>query len=293
MRAEDGSAWFAFAKRGQWLLTQPADRDAVLRFIRANGAALDRVRNGGFGEVYCQGVLLDLPGRRYRCYPCYGDHRPLTQIDAAISASTLWNGWDAAVAVGGREEFGALLPAAARVIRPFRALEEQSPDPELMPREYWFADWDRDMLTLTVRDDEHSADWTIDQFDAFTTVDRDSVALDYRLTPVDTRPVHPLLTWLRSGPDVLRALSATPPYPPADPDLELVRSSATVNHVDRLIGYSPTDLAPTRLIEAVRTAWPGWRVEPLSGDGGGRLTRPSIRVLPPGEPGASARREDR
>ncbi|HET7014118.1 MAG TPA: hypothetical protein VFI65_09410 [Streptosporangiaceae bacterium] len=281
MREDDGSHWFAVDKRGPWRLTQPAGRDAVLRFIRAQGVPLDRVSDGGLGDVYCQGVLLDLPGRRYRCYPCYGDHLRLDEVEAAISASAMWSGWDAGVAMGGREEFAEVLPSAVRVIRPYRVLDEQPPEPEPMPQEDWFADWDRDTLTLTVRDDEASADWTMDEFLVLTTVDRDRVALDYRLTPVDTHPVHPLLAWLRRGPDALLALSATPPYPSTDRE-DLVRSSVTVNRADRVIGYSLTDLVPARLLGAVLLAWPGWRVEPMPDDGGGhrQLSRPSIRVLP-------------
>jgi hypothetical protein len=278
MREQDGSHWFAAGKHGQWQLTQTAARDAVMRYIRGDRVPLDRIRDSGFGDVYCQGALLDLAERRYRCYPCYSDDRRLDEIGAAIRASPVWNGWDAGIAMGGREEFAAVLPAAARVIRPFQVLDEELAEPEPEPRDYWFAGWDRDTLTLTVLDDEESADWTIGEFDVLTTVDQDSVALDYRLTPVYAKPIHPLLAWLRRGPDVLRALQATPPYPTARPDL--VRSSATVNYADKLIGYSPTDLVPARLLDAMRSAWPGWRVEQMPGDGG-PLTRVSIRVFSP------------
>jgi hypothetical protein len=281
LREEDGSHWFAHAKHGQWRLTQPAGRDEVLRYIRDYAVPLDNARDGGFGEAYCQGALLDLAGRRYRCYPCYSDRRGLDEIDAEIRASAMWNGWDAGIAPGGREEFAEVLPPAARVIRPFRVLDAERPDPEPMPQEDWLADWNRDTLTLTVRDDEYSADWTIDEYDVLTIIDQDRVALDYRLTPVYLQPVHPLVAWLRYGPGVLRVLAGTPPYPP--PGGDLVRCTAVLNYADRLIGYSPTGLVPPRLLEAVRSAWPGWRVEMMSGDGGGQLTRPSILVLP-GQP---------
>ncbi len=259
----DGSTGMAVAKRGPWTATDPAARDELLALIRSRKVPLDDIRDAGFDSWYCRGVAVDVPGRRFRCYPCVLDQQPLTEVDRALRASPAWTGWDAAVAVGGREEFVDLLPAAARVIAPYHVLDEPISGPvPLPPGEAWFVGWDPVASELTVRYDVYSASWYVEGYDLVTLVTPDRAAFDYRVSGRDTYPVHPGLAWLRAGPAAIDTLLAATPFPP--PGDESVPTGVVIDQDLRVIRYWLTSLVPARLLRAVREVWPGWQVRPIT-----------------------------
>jgi hypothetical protein len=246
----------ASAKHGTWTVTDVAEREDLLAFIRARAVPLSEVRDAGFGTVYCQGAAIDLARRRFRCYPC---REPLVEVDRDVRAAPAWTGWDAGLAVGGREEFADTMPEAARVVEPYR----MRPAPPVVAAHdaEWFAGWDPATGALTVRDDPASADWYLYGWDVVTIITPERAGFDYRVDCPDVGPVHPLLVWLRAGPPGLEPLLATTPFPP--PDGPGTRSGAVIDQELRLIWYWLTAFAPARLLRAVHDAWPGWRVQAI------------------------------
>jgi len=271
---DDGGLRMAVAKYGTWMVTEPDERDTLLAFLRDQAVPLEGVADRAFDSYYCRGVAVDLPGRRFRCYPCYGDHVPFADLELTLRTAEAWNGWDAGVALGGREDFPALLTGAARVIDPYD-MPQTSPDP-LPHDEQWFVGWDPDALTFTVRDDRDSANWTADDFDVVTVIGTDLIARQFRLVPVDTHPVHPLLVWLRGGPAVVERLAAGVPFPIAYDDN--IRTAIIVDRTQHIVHYWLTDsLVPARLLAAVRDAWPGWRLRPIARGGTGWTLSQPVR----------------
>jgi hypothetical protein len=274
LRDDEGALRMAVAKYGTWMVTEPDERDTLLAFLRDRAVPLDDVADRAFGNFYCRGVAIDLPAHRFRCYPCYGEHVPFADLELTLRTAEAWNGWDAGLAFGGREDFPALLPAAARVVDPYD-IPAASPDP-LPHDEDWFVGWDPDALTFTVRHDRDSANWTADEFDVVTVIGADLVARQFRLVPIDTHPVHPLLVWLRGGPAVVEELAAGVPFPAAYDDS--IRTAIVVDRTQDIIHYWLTDsLVPARLLAAARDAWPGWRLRPIARGGSGLPVRPQVR----------------
>jgi hypothetical protein len=283
VRDEDGARRMAVAKYGTWMVTEPAERDGLLAFLRDRAVPLDEVADEAFGDVYCRGVAIDLPGRRFRCYPCYGEPVPFAELEHTLRTAEAWNGWDVGVAIGGREDFPVLLPGVSRVVRPYGVLDGAPVTPDPVPHdEAWFAGWDPQTLTLTVRHDPDSANWTTEQFDLVTVVEPDLTGRHFRLGTIDTHPVHPLLAWLRDGPAAIERLAAGVPFPPAYDDN--VRTAIVVDRSQQVIQYWMTNLlVPARLLSAVRAAWPGWQLRPIApgGDGvtaGHQVRWPAITV---------------
>jgi hypothetical protein len=261
LRAADGTVRVAALKYG-----------SLLQFDRALGRPLEQVRDGWFDDWLCRGVAVDEPGRRFRCYPCEGNDRFLA---TGLAAREAWPGWDADVAIGGREEFAELLPETARVIRPYRiGTRYLTPLPH---DDRWFVGWDPVAFALTVREHEYSADWFGGlEHDLVTVVTAEAAAYEYRLETVHgTIPVHPLLSWLQRGPAATGGLLV--PFPPGDETF--IRTAVLVDYRRRVLEFRPTDLAPPRLVRAVEEAWPGWHVQMGSAKAGDDVRRPTIRVL--------------
>jgi hypothetical protein len=272
VRVEDGSIRMATAKYGAWLLKDRAALDHVLAHVRDCGAPLDNIGDGAFDGVHCQGAALDLPARRFRCFPCSSDLVRLDDLDRTIRAADVWMDWDAGIAVGGREELAAMLPEAARVVQPYDVLDSDAPSLRTVPRDdKWFVRWDPAAFKLIVRHDWNIANWDTQDFDLVTVIGPDLTGLHFRLVAVDTDPIHPLLIWLRHGPTVVDALVAEAPFPPAYE--ENIRTGVVVDRSREVIEYRLTHLVPARLLEAVRAAWPGWQLRPV---GPGAADQPSI-----------------
>lgn len=277
VREADGSAWIVGDSGRGHAITDVADRDDTLARIRRHGhpRELAQTSDGYVGGAFCFGALIDFVARRYRHYPCYGERAPLDQVDQEIKASPAWEGWDAGIAMGGREELGELLPEAARIIQPFDVLDDAHQPMTLYPRDDWFVAWDPIRFALEVR---HSAYWVspFSSIDVVTTIGTDGTTRDFRVVGRDTTPLHPILVGLRSGPDALDALCSAAPHPAPTED-ETVAHTVVIDHPRSIIHHSPTAFAPARLLDAVRSAWPGWQLRILP-------TNQPVTGMPDGTP---------
>lgn len=277
LREADRSVWIAAHSENGHAITDAADRDSTLARVRRDGLPIESHRppDGYVDQSFCWGVLLDFVARRYRYYPCSKDETPLDNLDQAIRAAGVWEGWNAGIAMGGREELGELMPDVARIIQPYTVLDRPRQAMHLAPGDDWFVDWDPVRFVLKVR---NSAYWirSFERLNTLTIIGTDGRALDFRLYPPDTDRVHPILAWLRSGADAVSALCSVPSHPPPTED-ETVEHSVVVDHPRSIIHYSPTALAPARLLDAVRSAWPDWRLQVLP-------TNQQISAMPDGTP---------
>jgi hypothetical protein len=287
LREADGSVWIAAHSENGHAITDAKDRDGTLARVRRDRGPIEspRTSDGYFDKSFCWGVLIDFLARRYRFYPCSKDTTPLDHLDQAIRASGAWEGWDAGIAMGGREEFAALIPEVARIIEPYTVLDEPQQAMSPAPDEDWFVDWDPVRFVLKVR---HSAYWIrlFEPLNTVTIIATSGRTLDFRLCPPDMHRLHPLLAWLRSGAEAVSALCSVPPHPPPT-EGETVENTVVVDRPRSIIHYSPTALAPARLLDAVRSAWPGWRLQVFPTDqqiiampDGTPVFRPRLDVLP-------------
>jgi hypothetical protein len=289
LREDDGALWFSGETWGHPIL-DPEMRDRTLQSIRERRSLIDaaHLTDGYFDGVYCNGAVIDLPGRRYGFYPCEKDG--LDVLDQRIKTAPVWKDWDAGVALGGREDFGDLFPSARRLIKPFRELDALDPSPRLYDRGDWFVHWSPAERVLAVRPSVHWNGLT-NLFDVLTIVASEGdhpLALDYWLRSGAQYVVHNVLAALRGGPPVLDALRSGPPYPTAsEAHSSETRHTAVVDFPRSTIHYSPNAFAPSRLLAAVAAAWPGWRLQSLSSElhksdrlaDGAALVRPRLEVL--------------
>jgi len=260
LRDEDGSCRFAAQKYGTWLITEADTWADLVAWIRRDGIALTGESTRFLGGVYCRGVALDLPGRRYRFYSCNPTTRHNEAADRRVRAAPVWAGWDAGLARGGREELGEMIPAARHVIEPYHVAPSPLADLLLDDRDRWFVGWDAEALEIAVLDDPASADWAAASCDLVTVVTPDLRLLDYRIatrySDSDT-----LLAWLGHGPVLVDALLAQAPFPL--PWEQLVDAGALIDLDRRAVRYWSRRSISAGLLAAVRAAWPGWPVERL------------------------------
>src|SRR5262245_43012545 len=145
IREADQSSWCSLQSGRQSILTRAEDRDSLLARMRENrnpGAASPS--DGYVDGAVCQGYLLDFVTRRHRFYPCSSEGTPLDQLDQTIRSAAIWEGWDAGIAFGGREELGELVPAMASWIQPYEELGKDLGTMRLRSRDEWFVGWDPD-----------------------------------------------------------------------------------------------------------------------------------------------------
>lgn len=176
----------------------------------------------------------------------------------------MWADRDASFAWGGREELGALF-GRPEVCEPYSPPRTRLADLRFLRRDEWFAGWDPERFALSVRADTDSVQWYTHgtQQVALTVVTADRDLLDYRIVAnVNHNDVDEALGWLAHGPAVLEALAAEDPYPPARE--WGTEAGAVIDLERRAIGFWSANFAPPRLIDAVRDAWPGWRVVRLA-----------------------------
>jgi hypothetical protein len=260
LRDDDGSVGFAWRKYGAWLITDADHRTDLVSWIRREGTALDDEPSRLLGPGYCQGVALDLPGRRYRCFGCASTIRRNEAADRRVRAAPAWAGWDAGLARGGREELGEVIPAARAAIEPYPLADHSLSDLLLGGRDRWFVSWDAERFEIGVLDDPASADWVEQGCGLITVVTSDLRVLDYRVTSRHS-DADELLPWLTHGPPLVDALLALAPFPVAWE--YQVDAGALIDLDRRVLRYWSRRFVPARLLAAVRAAWPGWSLERL------------------------------
>ncbi|MFO0609833.1 MAG: hypothetical protein U0324_42135 [Polyangiales bacterium] len=276
LRDADGGVWFARLKYGP-RVAPPRD---IWRMVEDRRVPLARAGEGCFDGTCCCGVLLDEVARRYRCFNCWCDGR-LRDFADEIRRLAPCDDWDAGTGWGGREEFGALLPEAARLIMPYALPSHVAL--EAYDRSEWMVGWDPVARELAFRED---ARWINDPFDLVRVVTPDGDACDYwfRGSPsVDGCDValQAVVAWLQPGPPIVDALRAAPPYPRAEEEGRDTRHVVVVDATRGELRYSQTGVVPPRLHAAIAASWPGYALRPVDGPlPGGRF--PAERELPCG-----------
>jgi len=259
VRDEDGACRYAVRKRGTWLVTDDEARAGVLADVRRDSVLVADASPGGFSGWCCYGVAIDVPGRRYRCFPCQPRFVRNETIDHSVRAAALWRDWDAGLARGGREEFAELIPEAREVVAPYAAPTFPLAELALGDRDGWFAGWDPDAFELAVWDDETSANWSGTACD-LVTVD-DLVVHDYRIAN-GYSDVDQLLPWLTYGDRLLDAIADAAPYPL--PTEHEANSGVVIDRPRQTLRYWSERFVPPRVPAVVQSAWPDWQVERLT-----------------------------
>jgi hypothetical protein len=258
VREEDGTCRYAARKYGDWLIVDSDRLADVLARVRRDGVLVDSATAGDFDGWCCRGVAIDLPGRRYRCFPCRPRFVATEHADRQVRAAEIWRGWDATIARGGREELAELLPEASAVVAPYAAPMYPLAELVLDDRDEWFAGWDPAAFELTVWDDEYSANWTSSHCDLVTVVSADLAVLDYRVD-AGYSDVDEVVRWLAHGPPLLDALDGSAPYPL--PMEHQVSGGVVIDVPHKTLRHWSERFVPARLWSALPTVWPGWRVE--------------------------------
>jgi hypothetical protein len=255
LREIDGSVRFATTKHGHWTLVDDTRRAEVVDWVREEGRLVDAADRATFDSTTCRGVALDLRDKVFRCFPCYADdgvHKE--SLDMQIRTAPHWEGWDAGLAWGGREELGEVIPEARHVIEPFDLGYRPLADLPIADRDTYDGN-----LVSVITEDLQVLDY---QFKRDYNVDVD------------------LLPWLVHGPALVDALRGEAPFelPWEDPDAGIV-----IDLDRRTVRYWTEDVVPARLVSEVRTAWPGFDVRWLPYDMTGHLAATGRRddVLAP------------
>ncbi|MEU6780144.1 hypothetical protein ABZ912_13135 [Nonomuraea angiospora] len=256
----DGTCWYEVRKWGDWLITDSSALTEVVTSIRRDGIQIENVTPGDLDGACCRGVALNIPTRRYRCYPCRTSVPGNEVIDREVRTAPVWANWDAGLAWGGREELVEVVPEAERLVWPYDVVV---PPPERVPiasRKGWFVTFDTDRFELEVLHDESSADWYLQGNHLISVVGTDLTVRDYRIDCTWER-TDTLLPWLVHGQRLIDSLWAEDPFPV--PLEENVLSGAVVDLARRELRYWTDMFVPSRLLTQLRAAWPGWQVERL------------------------------
>lgn len=238
LRDDDGSSWWAETKWGVWEPADEAARTEIIDWVRADGSLLTEEGPVRFRDSTCRGVAIDLRDLVFRTFPCSLKDVHPESLDLRIKKAPHWDGWDAGVAWGGREELGDVVPGARHVIEPydltFRPLAE-------LP----FADRD---------------EWALDEGDLISVVTADLQVLDYQLERTYDH-ADTLVPWLVHGAPLVDALREQAPY--EVPWEDSVDAGVVIDLDRRVLGYWTDGFVPARLLADIRAAWPGWDVRRL------------------------------
>ena len=237
LRDDDGTCRYTETKWGLWQLEDSAQRDEIIERMRT-GSIVTETDPVYFGASTCRGVAIDLRDLVFRAFPCYlKDYHP-ESLDLRIRTAPHWDGWDAGLARGGREELGDVVPEARHVIAPyemtFRPLAE---------------------LPFDEREE-----WPWEPCAVITVITPDLRVLDYRFTYPDD-DVDALVPWLVHGGSLVDALGEQEPYPL--PEEHHTAAGLVIDQDRHVVHYWTDEVVPPRLLADVRAAWPGWEVRRL------------------------------